>query len=171
LRAASLVARQFPEAAFIIAGADSSHTGEHRAALESLISELGLQERVYLTGWLDDVAPYLTALDVFVSASRNESFGLAIVEAMASGAAVVATMTEGARSIIEDGLTGHLVPVGDTEALAESVCKLLANDDERRRLGTEASEAARERFSLERMVAATEQIYVEALGDKEASSS
>jgi glycosyltransferase involved in cell wall biosynthesis len=137
----------------------------------SLISELGLQRRVYLTGWLDDVAPYLTALDIFVSASRNESFGLAIVEAMASGAAIVATMTEGARSIIEDGVTGHLVSIGDVEALAASVCKLLANDDERRRLATEARAAARERFSLERMVAATEQIYMEALDDKQASSS
>ena len=164
LRAAALIAERFMEADFIIAGADSSPTGEHRAALERLISELNLQGRVHLTGWIDDVAQYLTALDVFVSASHTESFGLAIVEAMASGAPVISTMTEGARSIIEDDVTGRLVPVGDVGALAASVGALLSNDDERRRLATRALEDARERFSLERMVAATEQIYLEALG-------
>jgi glycosyltransferase involved in cell wall biosynthesis len=166
LRAAVLVAKQFPSADFVIAGADSSDTGEHRAALERLISESGLKGRAHLAGWLDDVAPYLSALDVFVSASRNESFGLVIVEAMASQVAIVATMTEGARSIIEDGVSGRLVAIGDVKALAASVCTLLADVDERRRLAAQALEAARERFSLERMVADTERIYMEALDDK-----
>ncbi|HEX7997250.1 MAG TPA: glycosyltransferase family 4 protein [Pyrinomonadaceae bacterium] len=166
LRAAMLVAKQFPAADFVIAGADSSDTGEHRAALERLISESGLKGRAHLAGWLDDVAPYLSALDVFVSASRNESFGLVIVEAMASQVAIVATMTEGARSIIEDGVSGRLVAIGDVKALAASVCTLLADVDERRRLVAQALEAARERFSLERMVADTERIYMEALDDK-----
>jgi L-malate glycosyltransferase len=166
LRAAALIAKQFPTADFIIAGADSSDTGEHRAALERLISELGLKGRAHLAGWLDDVAPYLSALDLFVSASRNESFGLVIVEAMASQVAIVATMTEGARSIIEDGVSGRLVAVGDVDALAASVCKLLANVDERRGLVAQALEVVRERFSVERMVADTERIYMEALDDK-----
>jgi glycosyltransferase involved in cell wall biosynthesis len=163
LRAAAIIAGQFAEAEFIIAGADSSHTGEHRAALERLIVELNLSGRVHLMGWLDDVAPLLKALDVYVSASRTESFGLAIVEAMASGVAVVATATEGARSIIKDGVTGQLVNIGDVEELAANVVGLLSNANERSRLSSLAREAARERFSLERMVAETERIYTESL--------
>lgn len=165
LRAAALVSKQFANADFIIAGADSSPTGEHRARLESLINELNLRGRVHLVGWLEDVAPLLSALDVFVSASRTESFGLAIAEAMASGAAIVATATAGAHSIIEDGVTGHLSRIGDVEALSANILRLLSNKDERERLSTTARADARQRFSLERMVAATEQIYVEALSD------
>jgi glycosyltransferase involved in cell wall biosynthesis len=170
LRAAALIREQFEETEFIIAGADASSAGEHRAALESLIERLNLRGRAHLIGWLEEVAPLLSALDVFVSASQTESFGLAIVEAMAAGAAVVATATEGAMSIIEDGQTGSLVPIGDAEALAASVIRLLSNKDERARLSNLARSAARERFSLERMVAATEQIYVEALSDSSKST-
>jgi glycosyltransferase involved in cell wall biosynthesis len=166
LRAAALISERFAEAYFIIAGADSSAAGVHRAALERLIVELKLSGRVYLTGWMEDVEVLLAALDIFVSASRTESFGLAIVEAMASGVAVVATATGGARSIIEDGATGRLVAVGDVEGLAANVIRLLSDEAERNRLSANALEAARERFSIERMVAATERIYAEALRDE-----
>jgi glycosyltransferase involved in cell wall biosynthesis len=163
LRAAALLAPRFPTADFIIAGEDFSRTGEERARIERLIAELGLQSRVYLTGWLDDVAPLLGALDLFVSASRSESFGLAIVEAMASGLGVVATATEGARETVEDGVSGLLVAVGDAEALAQQIARLLEDREARARLGERARQLARERFSLEHMVSATEQIYREAL--------
>lgn len=163
LRAAAIVAQRFPTADFVIAGEDFSRTGEARALVERLITELGLQTRVHLTGWLDDVAPLLGALDLFVSASRTESFGLAIVEAMASGLTVVATATEGARETVEDGVSGLLVPVGDAEALAHAISRLLEDRQARERMGECARRLARERFSLEHMVSATEQIYREAL--------
>ncbi|HYY57113.1 MAG TPA: glycosyltransferase family 4 protein [Pyrinomonadaceae bacterium] len=163
LRAASLLAARLPRADFVIAGEDFSRTGEHRARIVKLVGELGLEGRVHLTGWLEDVAPLLCALDLFVSASRTESFGLAIVEAMASGLAVIATATEGAREIVEDGATGMLVPVGDLEALAEAIARLLEDEQARERMGQRARVAARERFSLERMVEATESIYRDAL--------
>jgi L-malate glycosyltransferase len=166
LRAAHLLAQRFPAADFVIAGEDFSPKGEHRARVEGLIAELGLQSRVHLTGWLEDVVPLLDALDVFVSASHTESFGLAIVEAMASGTPVVATATEGARETIEDGVSGLLVPVGDAEALAEAVARMLSDTRERERIGARARLLARERFSHERMVAATENLYREALGTR-----
>ena len=163
LRAASLLARRFPSVDFVIAGKDFSRTGEHRARILKLISELELERRVHLTGWLDDVAPLIHALDLFVSASRTESFGLAIVEALASGVAVVATATEGAREILSDGETGLLVPIGDTEQLAEAIARLLEDPQERERLGMSGRASAFERFSLEHMVTATEGIYRDAL--------
>ncbi|HWT04071.1 MAG TPA: glycosyltransferase family 4 protein [Pyrinomonadaceae bacterium] len=161
LRAAAAVAGADESVHFIIAGADTTRTGERRAALERLAAELRLKDRVTFTGWLDDTAPLLRALDVYVSASHTESFGLAIVEAMAAGRAVVATATEGAREIIGHEETGLVVPVGDHEALAASVLRLLKNEGERGRLGERARTAARERFSLDRMVDATERVYKE----------
>ncbi len=166
LRAASIIARQRPDVDFIIAGQDTSRTGEHRAQVEHLIAELGLLDRVHLTGWLDDVAPLLCSLDLFISASHMESFGLTIVEAMASGAPVVATATDGAREIIEDDETGVLVPIGDALALAEAINALLEDADRRRRISARAREVARARFSLDQMVDATERIYLEALSAK-----
>jgi glycosyltransferase involved in cell wall biosynthesis len=166
LRAAAIIAREQKNAHFIIAGADTTRTGEHRASLERQIFELDLTNRVHFTGWLDNVAPLLAALDVYVSASHTESFGLSIVEAMAAGRAVVATATEGAREIIDNEKTGVIVAIGDHEALAASVLRLLEDETERARLGTLASALARERFSLDRMVDATEQVYFETLNAK-----
>jgi len=164
LRAAAIVARSKRNAYFIIAGADNTRTGEHRAALERLIIELNLTNRVHFTGWLDEVAPLLAVLDVYVSASHTESFGLAIVEAMASGLSVAATATEGAREIIDHEKTGLIVGVGDYEAMAASVLHLLEDKDERASIGKLARKQARERYSLDRMVEATEKVYFEVHG-------
>jgi L-malate glycosyltransferase len=163
LRAAALIARENRRAHFIIAGADSTASGEYRTALERLTRELGLTSRVHFTGWLERVAPLLAALDLFVSASHTESFGLAIVEALASGLAAVATATAGAREIIDDEEMGLIVPVNNPDALAASVLLLMADPGRRARLGRHARARVRGRFSLERMVDATEQVYVEAL--------
>ena len=166
LRAAALVARADESTHFIIAGADTTRTNERRAALERTVAELHLKNRVTFTGWLDDTAPLLRALDVYVSASHTESFGLAIVEAMAAGLAVVATATEGAREIITDEETGVIVPVGDHDQLAASVVRLLKNEDERARVGSKAAAVARALFSLDRMVDSTERAYQEVMSDK-----
>ncbi|HEX8650533.1 MAG TPA: glycosyltransferase family 4 protein [Pyrinomonadaceae bacterium] len=164
LRAAAIIARRFADVDFIIAGGDTSRTLQHRAHVERLIAQLDLGGRVHLTGWVKSPANLLSALDIFVSASYTESFGLAIAEAMASGTPVVATATEGAREIIEDDVTGFLVPVADAEALASAITRLLEDVEERTRISDRASHVARERFSLERMVDQTERIYREALG-------
>jgi glycosyltransferase involved in cell wall biosynthesis len=128
-----------------------------------MVDELGLVKHVNLIGWRDDVAEVLSTFSLFISPARSEPFGLAIVEAMASGLAVVATASEGAREIIEDGVTGRLVPVGDPLALAGAIEDLLDAPAECERLGRNARRAARERFSLERMVRDTERVYGEVL--------
>ncbi len=161
VHAAALVREQFPDAHFLIAGEDRSEKGEYRSRLDALISELKIEDRMHFTGWLESVADFLSALDVFVSASRVEPFGLAIVEAMASGLPVAATASEGAREIIEDGVSGRLVPLRDAEKLAEAICDLLSDETERERLGDNARLAARSRFDVGRMVDETEAIYSE----------
>lgn len=159
LRAAAEVRKQSPNSHFIIAGTDSARGNKNRTFLEGLIRELELTEHVRLVGWVKDLAQLYCALDVFVSASRTESFGLAITEAMASGISVVATETEGAREIIQPGETGLLVPVGDVVALAAAIAELLGDEGKRSRLGTTAQKAVAAQFGVERMVSETEEIY------------
>ena len=164
LRAASRVSKQWPSAYFVIAGIDHSHRNENRLRLERLIAELQFAERVRLVGWLEDLAQLYCALDVFVSASHTESFGLVIAEAMACGTAVVSTETEGARELIAAAETGRLVPIGDVEQLAAAISDLLQDEDERKRLGMSAQRAAVRNFGVERMIAETEEIYRKELG-------
>jgi glycosyltransferase involved in cell wall biosynthesis len=159
LKAAAETRRMFPASHFIVAGTDSSSDNKNRAALEQLIKELKLIEHVRLVGWLDDLPQLYCALDVFVSASHTESFGLSIAEAMASGTSVVATKTEGAREIIQDGETGLLVPVGNVPAMTAAISGLLGDKNERVRLGATAQQVVAAQFSVERMIDETEAIY------------
>ena len=166
VRAAAHVAAEFGDRVeFLVVGEDNSRGGETRARVGRLVSELGLSERVRLTGRLneDELARLVASLDLFVSASRSEAFGMAMVEALACGVPVDATATEGAREIVEEGVTGLLVPVGDVYALASSITSLL--EDERRRgaFGASALAVARRRFDVARMVESTERVYAEAL--------
>jgi glycosyltransferase involved in cell wall biosynthesis len=148
---------------FVVVGEDKSPQMRYRKFLESLIAELGLSEIIVMTGWRDDMPALLSSFTVFVSAARSEPFGLNIVEAMLTGLPVVATASEGASEIINDGLNGKLVAVDDAEALAEAINDLLDDPLERSRLGRNAMLAAREHFSLARMAADTEQVYREVL--------
>lgn len=166
IRAAAVVCGRRDDVEFVIAGEDKSRDGEHRRHLEALINELRLNQRLTLVGWVDDVAKFLPTLDLFVSSSGSEPFGLAIVEAMAGGVPVVSTRSEGAREIIDDNQTGRLVPIADVSALASSIDELLSDPDERARLSENAQRAVRERFSLEEMVAATEQVYRDAISQQ-----
>lgn len=162
VRAAALISARRRDVHFVVIGEDKSPQMQNRRSLESLVAELGVN--VDLPGWRDDIPAFLPSLTLFVSAARSEPFGLAIVEAMAAGLPIVATESEGAAEIIEDGVSGKLVPADDPEALAQAINDLLENPDERSRLGKNARLAARERFSLERMVTDTERVYREVLG-------
>ena len=162
IRAAARIASRFPEAQFVLAGIDTSASSEVRKQLERLAVELGLSDRFRFLGWVEDAAKLLCEMDVFVSASQTESFGLAIVEAMAAETAVVATATEGAQEVIEDQKTGLLVPIGDIDRISEAVTELLANPQRRREMAAHAKEAANTRFSLKRMVDEIEKIYLAA---------
>jgi glycosyltransferase involved in cell wall biosynthesis len=159
VRAAALVIQSRPDVEFVIAGEDKSHSRENRIALEKLIRELGLDQNVSLIGWVDDMPEFLATLDLFVSSARSEPFGLAIVEAMAAGVPVVATASEGAREIIDDNRSGRMVAIGDIAALARAIAELLEDKTERHRLAQNAKIVAHERFSLERMVERTEEVY------------
>lgn len=166
LKAAARVSSQQPNAYFIIAGMDHSRANNNRIEIEQQVQQLGLAHRVKLVSWLDDIAQLYCALDVFVSSSRTESFGLAIAEAMASSTAVVATETEGAREIIQAGETGVLIPIGDVANLATALMELLKDKDRRIQMGEAAQRAVATRFGVERMIDETEEIYRAVIQEK-----
>lgn len=161
--AAAAVARRVPGVEFLIVGDDHSPGRRTRHRLEQLIEAENLRGRVRLLSYTPDLPRLLAALDVYVSSSRAEAFGLATVEAMVCGACVVATATDGSREIVEDGATGRIVPVGDAGAMAAALVELLEDKGARGRLSANAREAARARFSLGRMVEETEAVYRSAL--------
>lgn len=162
VRAAALVVDEGAvDAEFLVVGEDHSRDGRRRARLEQLIAEHKLEQRVRLVGRTEELSRLLASLDVFVSASRSEAFGLAMVEAMACGAAVVATATEGAREIIDDNANGLLVPINEPHALAAALTDLLNDASRRNALASKARATSRARFDLERMVEATERVYEE----------
>lgn len=164
LRAASQVLKQVPNSYFIVAGIDHSPGNKHQKQLLRLIEELQLTAHVRLVGWLDELAKLYCALDVFVSASHTESFGLAIAEAMASGTAVVATETAGAVELIKTEETGLLVPVADVNRMAAAILLLLKDETKRLRLGQRAQEVAAVSFGVDRMIDETEAVYKTELG-------
>lgn len=168
LRAAAIVSNQRDDVDFVIAGEDKSRSGENRVQIEQLTTELGLADRVHSLGWVHDLRDFYNSLDVFVSPSRIEPFGLVILEAMACRIPVIATASEGATEIIEQGMTGRLVPVEDHHALADEILNLLDSDPERKRLSHNAFVVTKDRFSLASMVDATENVYADILKERRA---
>lgn len=161
--AAQITAAQFPDARFVVVGKDNSRNRNFRQKIKRLVKVFGLESRFLWLDWVEETGELLAALDVFVSASHSESFGLAMVEAMGNGCAVVATKTASAGEIIEDDRTGKLVTVGNPVELAKAVDSLLTNENLRRVLGENAEKSVRERFGVERMIAETEKVYREIL--------
>ncbi len=163
LRAARLAVDADPSLRFVIEGQDASRKGGFRKKLVQMIAELGLEEFVRFTGPSEDIAKFLSTLDILVSASRSESFGLVIVEAMMSRLPVIATSSEGAMEIIDNGETGILVPIGDHAEMARAILDLAADRSLRDRLASNGQTEAVKKYSLERMVNETEGFYRDVL--------
>ena len=137
-----------------------------RRLLEARAAELGLADRVCFTGFRIDVPQILSQVDVAVVPSRSEALSNSLLEAMAAGAPVIATRVGDHPLVVEDGLSGQLVPPGDADAIAHAVLQLLGDRARASRLGEAARRTARTRFSLERMVKETEALYEELLDRK-----
>jgi glycosyltransferase involved in cell wall biosynthesis len=160
--AAAEVVKRIPNAQFVVAGLDYTIDRSFRRELRRLAKTLGVGDRFLWLDWLDDTAPFYAAIDVFVSASHSESFGLAILEAMIRETPVVATETEGARELL--GADASLVPIRDPVALADAICDTL-EDETSVSTGERLRRRAAEKFSLERMLNETEDLYRE-IGQK-----
>jgi N-acetyl-alpha-D-glucosaminyl L-malate synthase BshA len=136
--------------------------GPERPAAEALAEELGLLPDVRFLGKVDAVADLLRCADLFLLPSASESFGLAALEALACGVPVVATDVGGLPDVVQDGVTGALVPVGDTEALAGRSVALLSDPA---RLATTRAACVRSaaRYSADLIVPRYEELYARVL--------
>lgn len=124
-----------------------------------MAAALGIADRVHLSGYQPDPAVALARAQVFVLASRSESFPRSVLEAMRAGLPVVASDVGGVREAISEGINGLLVPPGKPEALSAALEKLIAEASERHRLGAAARQIYEGRFRFERMLQETVELY------------
>ncbi|MBK8230519.1 MAG: N-acetyl-alpha-D-glucosaminyl L-malate synthase BshA [Candidatus Eisenbacteria bacterium] len=135
--------------------------GPERWPAQTLARDLGVEDRVQFLGLQDGMEEILSQADIFLLPSEHESFGLAALEAMASGVAVIATTQGGTSEVIEDGVSGYLRDPHDIHGMAESLRELLRNDDLRASVGAAARRRAVEEYSLDRVVAVYQAMYDE----------
>ncbi|MFN2488989.1 MAG: glycosyltransferase family 4 protein [Actinomycetota bacterium] len=133
--------------------------GPLRARLEEMTRALGIAERVRFMGWRDDLADHIAAADVFCLSSTWEGVPLAAQEAILLGTPVVATDVGGMGELIEDKVSGRLVPKGDAAALARALGDLLGAPAVARRYAERAGSDLAEKFSTARMLARLEEAY------------
>ncbi len=134
-------------------------SGPEVTSAQALASSLGLADQITWLGAIDRVAEPLACADLFLLPSDSESFGLAALEAMASGVPCVATASGGIPEVVVDGESGILREVGDFQGMADAVLQLLETPGQLEKLGETARQMAIERFSLERIVRQYEAIY------------
>jgi sugar transferase (PEP-CTERM/EpsH1 system associated) len=147
------LAGAFPDIVCVIVG-----DGPCRRTLEQMAVALGVTAR--FLGERHDVPELMAAMDIFVSTSVREGMSNTILEAMAARRPVVATLVGGTAELVDDGITGSLVPSGDAERLAAALRRLLAEPALCRRMGTAGRERVLREFSLERMVEQYEGLYL-----------
>ena len=153
------VLRSVPDAYLLVVG-----EGSRREALEGQVAELRIAHRVVFTGRRDDVPAVTAAFDVAVLPSYREAQGLTILEAMALSRPVVASNVGGIPEMVEDGVTGLLVPPDDADALAAAIVRLLLDHSLADTLGRAGHDMVHDRFCVELMVKAVETIYDEGAG-------
>ncbi|HEY3352223.1 MAG TPA: glycosyltransferase family 4 protein [Polyangia bacterium] len=164
-RAAARVAARVPAARFFMLGDDS---GAYGAEVHRLVRELGLEDRVVFTGFVDDMHAALADLDVVVVPSRRESAPLVVYESMALGKPVVASRVHGLPELVEDGVTGLLAPVEDDAAVAEAVVALLGDPARRRAMGQAGAQRIRARFNLRHATAELQGVICDAAAARRA---
>ena len=153
LRAARTVVDELPRARFLLIG-----DGAIRPQLEALCTELQITTNVHFAGSRHDVPRLLPAIDVFVLNSVSECFPISVLEAMACARPAVCTAVGGIPEMISDGQTGYLVPPKDPQELAARLVKLLRDPLTARRMGRAARARVEAEFTLERSIAATQQV-------------
>jgi glycosyltransferase involved in cell wall biosynthesis len=139
---------------FVIVG-----EGPLRPLLEQRQRELGLEDTVVITGWVPNAAARaLPAFDVFFQPSRWEAMSIAILEAMASGKAIVATRVGDNPHVLEDGVSGLLVNSGDIGSMVAALARL-GDSGLRQTIGQAAQKRFEQKFTLEHMIRGYESVY------------
>jgi glycosyltransferase involved in cell wall biosynthesis len=163
LRAVAMLRADFPDIRVVIAG-----DGFERAGLEKLAKDLEIDDCTEFLGWVPnaDLPRFYRAATVSVIPSLEEGFGIPAAEAMGCELPVVASDAGGLPEVVDDGVTGYVVPKGDAEAIAHALRTLLEDPDLARKMGVAGRRRALERFSWELTAKEIEAVY-ESLEPKE----
>ena len=165
LKAAQIVSRHYPSATFRIIGSALFGEEAFGQQLLRLRDDLGLSGRVEFTGFIDDVSAAIGELDILVHASTQaEPFGQVIIEGMAAAKPVIATKGGGVPEIVIHGVTGILVPMGDAQAMADALLRLMNDPAGRAAMGSRGRLRVREEFMVARTARNVERVYERMLG-------
>ncbi len=160
LRALPAVLAAVPTVHYLVVGEGAADYADH---LATLASTLKIEDRVHFAGFQEAVHSILRTCDLYVHPALLEGFGIAVVEAMAMGKAVVATTTGGLPEVVVDGKTGLLVPPGDDRRLSAAIVSLLGDRMRRDQMGKQGQARAKEEFTLEASVKKMERFYAHAV--------
>jgi glycosyltransferase involved in cell wall biosynthesis len=137
--------------------------GSLRTHLEAQVRILGLQDVVHFTGFTSEVTGYLAAADIFVHVPLWEGLGVAVIEALAAGLPVIASRVGGIPELIDDHVTGLLIPPQDVDSLAIAIEQLVQNPQWAETLGTKGQAFVQAQFDVSVMARANESLYNELL--------
>ena len=158
--AAAKVLRKRPDTRFQIVGAPLFGETDYNDGLHQQVADLGIQDSVEFTGFQSDVAGLLGKVAIVVHASTiGEPFGQVVAEGMAAAKPVIATEGGALPEIVENGLSGILVPMGDSDAMADAIESLLADPDAARAMGEAARRRIQDRFTIDMTARRVEGIY------------
>lgn len=159
VRAADKVRNKYPDARFVIVG-----DGELRVELEAEVRKLGLEGTVIFTGFRKDVASFLSSFDIFAFPSHLEGLGTSLLDAMVMRKPIVSTTAGGIPEVVQDGISGILVPPKEPDALADAIIHLMEDPDLRLKYGDAGRRIVEERFTADKVVEGTLAVYEGLLG-------
>ncbi len=154
ISAARSLCRSVPEVMFLMIG-----DGSERLRLQQQVRELGLEKYFLFLGRRSDIPELLACCNMAVLPSETESLPNAVLEAMSAGLAVVATSTGGTLEVIDDGVSGLLVPPQSPQLLAAAILRLLQDTQLAHWLGIVGQAKMRSHFSFDRLITALEELY------------
>ena len=163
LEAAAVVGAKVPEARFLIVGKADTQDAGYQRRLEAYADRLDLGRRVVFTGLRMDVPEVLDDVSISVLPSLSEGLSNVLLESMAAGVPVVATSVGGNPEVVEDGVTGFIVPPRDAAGLARAILAMREDRELATRMGRAGRARVVERFSIDDMVRQTEQLYASLL--------
>jgi glycosyltransferase involved in cell wall biosynthesis len=164
IRAAAEVLKAFPNARFKIIGAPLFAEKAYEDELHALVKTLGVEHAVEFTGFRTDISQLVSELQILAHASiTGEPFGQVVIEGMIAGKPVVATRGGGIPEIVVDGVTGILVPMGDSDAMAAGISRLLGDPHLAARMGRAGYARVLERFTIQHTIHRVELLYSDLL--------
>lgn len=144
--------------------------GPEYSRIKLLTKQIGIEDKVHFLGKQKNIPLLLQGTDLLLLLSEKESFGLVLLEAMMAGVPCVATEVGGIPEVINEGETGFMVPLGDTDATAEKALQLLTNPTKWKQFSEAATQSVYRKFASEKIAAQYEALYEKVLGENNEGS-